>query len=210
MLMSKRFHFTGGMGYLMEGTAGEHAGWMSIPHYMTGVFRVEALTRNGTAVIPRFDDTTQWAYVGIGGNGAHSTNMRGTRFGDSPEEMFIIRPDGALHEGYHFKIDSTLHTMAVDDTVMARALMGKQFGTWRKHADRPFAYQWHDIDHLDITAFLAGDTIIAKLARVQVYQTTLFGSPRLVVSNYGKPIAWVAADSVHTRSSSPEVGQSRK
>lgn len=168
--------------------------WRTAPHPMTGVYEVTRMTRNGLPVVPVHNDTTQWAYVGFGGKGAQSTNMRGGI--EPPTGMFIIPPDGAIHEGYAFALDSANQTMIVDTAVRAKSLQGMQFDTWAGDVEEPFTYEWIDIDRLIVRATISGDTIEVHLKRHQVHETTLFGSPRLIRNYYGSPIRWTRDDTL--------------
>jgi hypothetical protein len=172
-------------------------GWRMVPHPMTGVFKVTSMSRNGAPVIPRYDDTTQWSYIGFGGKSAQTTNMRGGR--KAPEALFIIRPDGAIHEGYGFTLDSVKRTMTVD-TTRVKSLQGMQFTTWHGDVKEPFSYEWTDIDHLTLRGVISGDTIVANLQRSHTQQTVLFASRRLVKNHYSIPIKWSPADTVRHRS----------
>jgi hypothetical protein len=176
-----------------EGRA--NAGWKNVPHPLTGLFQVEALSRNGRSLVPRHDDTTQWAFVGIGGQVPHSTNMRGSRRGMVPSALYIMRPDGAVHEGYAFALDTIGRRMVVDTAVHPKTLEGMQFETWQARVTEPFTYELHDIDQLTLRAIISGDTIVARLRRFQPHETTLFGSPRIFRHNYGSPIRWPRSDS---------------
>jgi hypothetical protein len=183
---------------LFKPTTWEDIGWLRVPHPMTGVFKVASMTRNGAPIIPRHDDTTQWAYIGFGGKGAQTTNMRGG--GRAPEALFIIRPDGAIHEGYGFTIDSVNRTLTVD-TTRVKSLQGMQFTTWQGKVEQPFTYEWADIDHLNLRTVISGDTIVAQLERAHTQETTLFASRRLVRNFYSIPVKWTREDSVRLRKS---------
>jgi hypothetical protein len=172
------------------------SGWKYVPHAMSGLFHVEEMSRNGQPLVPRHDDTTSWAFVGMGTSEASRSSMRGTPSSLAPSAFYIIRPDGALHEGYAFTLDTARGTITVDTSARPRTLQGMQFGTWQGKVTGPFTYKRQDIDRFTLRAVISGDTIVATLRRLRPNQTTLFGSPRLVPHNYGSPIRWPRQDSV--------------
>jgi hypothetical protein len=149
-------------------------------HSLSGLFQVDEEIRNGQRVVPRFDDTTQWAYVGLG-NPYTVGSLRGTV--DLPEALFVIRRDGAVFEGYRIAVDTSRRTMAVDTSQSPEA----QAGAPRlRHAVvvTPFEYREFGKDTLELEAVLDHDTVLLRMHRDRIQQSVLFGSPRLVKGRF--------------------------
>jgi hypothetical protein len=164
-------------------------GYWMIPHPLSGVFKVDSMVRNGQRVVPRFDDSTQWAYVGLGAepNGRPEMTLRGTR--TPATDLFVINPDGGIREGYAISFDTLKRVIAVDTAESVKPLMGHM----KSHPGvvaSPFTYEQPDKDRITLHAVISADTITAYLRRAPVNETTLFGSPRLVRSRYGFPLGW--------------------